>query len=68
MKQELVAEHKKTWKKNGLADLDYEVVARRCLCASRRAQLVTVDVRYNGHWSDSVLTWQDLQKRSANKA
>ena len=53
VKWEALDEHKTTWKKNGLADLNYKVLETASLDKSKKATKVTVDVKLNGdHWSN----------------
>ena len=52
VKWELLAEHKETWRSNGLSNLSYSVLSRVDGvndCISR----VVVDVTLNGDWSDA---------------
>lgn len=56
VKWELWKEHESTWRTNGLADLKYKVVDKRHLCDTHRAMMVTVDVKLNDHWSDTMET------------
>ena len=60
VKWEALDEHEATWKQNGLADLDYKLLALTPLDGDRmkngfrsRATKVTVDVKFNGnHWTN----------------
>ena len=50
-KHEVLSEHNKTWKQNGLKDLHFEVKNRDdsyAPCVSR----IKVDICLNNHWSD----------------
>lgn len=49
---QVLNEHDKTWQTNGLADLSYEVLGREEL--GEHATKITVDVKLNDHWSDTV--------------
>ena len=64
VKWEALDEHEKTWRTNGLADLDYKILGLTELDSDRkaksdgttprsRATKVTVDVKFNGnHWTN----------------
>jgi hypothetical protein len=57
VKWEALEEHEQTWKKNGLADLNYKVLSTKALdgkaSSQSRATKVTVDVKLNGdHWAN----------------
>jgi hypothetical protein len=62
VKWEALKEHEQTWKRNGLADLSYKVLGTKSLDppstlanknSSKKATLVTVDVKLNGsHWAN----------------
>lgn len=61
VKWEALAEHDKTWRHNGLADLRYQVLKLKNLDPSNvkhadgrsRSTMVTVDVKLNGnHWAN----------------
>lgn len=53
VKWELLDEHAKTWKSNGLADLRYSVLIETPLDEKRKSSKITVDVKLNGnHWSN----------------
>ena len=54
VKRELLKEHHRTWKKNGLKSLQYEYVDAEAL--NEHCTKITVNVGPNGHWSDSRLT------------
>jgi len=75
VKWELLDEHEKTWKTNGLADLSYKVLKTESLDDKNKSSKITVDVKLNGnHWGNdkagidyqggwdffSVLLWFDL--------
>lgn len=60
-KHELLQEHEKTWRTNGLKDLSYEVLGRESLHPSGCASKVTVDVQLNKHWTDSRCGISDTQ-------
>lgn len=51
MKRELLKEHQRTWKKNGLKSLAYEYVD--AMSISDHCTKITVDLGPNGHWSDA---------------
>lgn len=51
MKRELLKEHARTWKKNGIKSLKYDFVDSRSIddfCTK-----ITVKLGENGHWSDA---------------
>ena len=48
MKTELLDEHSDTWKKNGLADLRYNVLKQKPLDDQKKSTKITVDVKLNG--------------------
>lgn len=60
VKWEALDEHENTWRRNGLADLDYKIIGMTALDdrirsngARSRATKVTVDVKLNGtHWTN----------------
>lgn len=57
VKWEALEEHEKTWRQNGLADLQYKVLATTPLdgkpAGQSKASKVTVDVKLNGnHWAN----------------
>ena len=52
VKWEALNEHAATWRRNGLADLDYSLLATEPL--GPHATKYTVDVKLNGHWTDTV--------------
>jgi hypothetical protein len=57
VKWEALEEHEKTWRTNGIADLNYKVTATTALdgktSAQSKATKVTVDVKLNGnHWAN----------------
>lgn len=53
VKWEALAEHEKTWKSNGMADLKYSVLETKALDATKKATKATVDVKLNGnHWAN----------------
>ncbi|KAL4138694.1 hypothetical protein PRIC2_002198 [Phytophthora ramorum] len=51
VKHELLKEHHRTWKKNGLKSLRYEYVDAEAI--NEHCTKVTVKLGPNGHWSDS---------------
>ncbi|GMF22119.1 unnamed protein product [Phytophthora fragariaefolia] len=51
VKRELLKEHRRTWKKNGLKSLRYEYVDAEAI--NETCTKVTVNLGPNGHWSDS---------------
>jgi hypothetical protein len=58
VKWEALDEHEKTWKSNGLADLNYKVLKTEGLDTSdllkAKATKITVDVKLNGnHWANN---------------
>ncbi|EWM21309.1 beta- -galactosyltransferase 3 [Nannochloropsis gaditana] len=60
VKWEALGEHAETWRQNGLKDLRYEVMGREELegevgGGGGRITKLTVDVRENGHWTDTVV-------------
>lgn len=53
IKWELLDEHEKSWKTNGLADLRYLVLEQKSLDHDNKSTKVTVDVKLNGsHWAN----------------
>ena len=48
VKWELLEEHEKTWKTNGLADLRYTVIKQTPLDEKNKSTKITVDVKLNG--------------------
>lgn len=53
VKWELLEEHEKTWKTNGLADLNYKVIQTDSLDPKNKSSKITVDVKLNaGHWGN----------------
>ena len=53
VKWELLDEHEKTWKTNGLSDLRYTVMKQTPLDDKNKCTKVTLDVRLNGnHWAN----------------
>ena len=53
VKWELLEEHEKTWKTNGLADLRYSVLKTEPLDDKNKSSKITVDVKLNGnHWGN----------------
>jgi len=67
-KWEALKEHEKTWKTNGLHDLQFKVLGERSLDPNTegvsKATLITVDVKLNGnHWAnkqcgiDDIIIW-----------
>lgn len=53
VKWELLEEHEKTWKTNGLADLRYTVMKQTPLDDKKKSTKITVDVKLNGnHWGN----------------
>ena len=61
VKDELLKEHKKTWKDNGLSDLKYTkkkyIVEEKKIHTSNLAVKITVALPLNGHWSDTKTEW-----------
>ena len=52
VKWEALEEHEKTWKTNGLANLDYELLRKTNLDDTGKAVKLSVDVKLNkGHWA-----------------
>lgn len=51
VKHELLKEHHRTWKKNGLKNLRYEYVDAEAINVN--CTKITVKLGPNGHWSDS---------------
>lgn len=51
VKRELLKEHQRTWKKNGLRGLAYEFAD--AVSISDHCTKITVDLGPNGHWSDA---------------
>ncbi|CAH0480202.1 unnamed protein product [Peronospora belbahrii] len=51
VKHELLKEHQRTWKKNGLKSLHYEYVHAKAI--NKHCTKITVKLGPNGHWSDS---------------
>ncbi|UIZ21452.1 hypothetical protein KXD40_000155 [Peronospora effusa] len=51
VKRELLKEHHRTWKKNGLKSLQYEYVDAEAI--NEHCTKITVKLGPNGHWSDS---------------
>uniref|UniRef100_A0AAV1VGS6 Beta-1,4-galactosyltransferase n=1 Tax=Peronospora matthiolae TaxID=2874970 RepID=A0AAV1VGS6_9STRA len=54
VKRELLKEHHRTWKRNGLNSLQYEYVDAEAL--NEHCTKITVNLGPNGHWSDSRST------------
>jgi N-terminal domain of galactosyltransferase len=53
VKWELLEEHEKTWKTNGLSDLRYTVLQQTPLDEKKKSTKVSVDVKLNGdHWGN----------------
>lgn len=53
VKWELLDEHEKSWKTNGLADLKYKILTEQSLDEQHKSTKVTVDVKLNGtHWAN----------------
>lgn len=53
VKWEALEEHEKTWKTNGMADLQYKVLETTSLDDKNKSSKITVDVQLNGdHWSN----------------
>lgn len=53
VKWELLDEHEKNWKTNGLADLRYSVLKQAPLDEQKKSTKITVDVKLNGnHWAN----------------
>ena len=53
VKWEALEEHEKTWKTNGLANLDYELLRKTNLDDTGKAVKLSVDVKLNeGHWAN----------------
>ena len=53
VKRELLSEHDRTWKMNGLGNLGYSVLQQEPLHESEKATKITVDVGLNdNHWSN----------------
>lgn len=51
VKRELLKEHARTWKKNGIKSLDYDFVDAQSL--NDVCTKITVKLGENGHWSDA---------------
>ena len=51
VKRELLKEHQKTWKKNGLKSLKYEFLD--AVAISEHCTKITMDLGPNGHWTDA---------------
>ncbi|KAG2879677.1 hypothetical protein PC129_g22461 [Phytophthora cactorum] len=51
VKHDLLKEHHRTWKKNGLKNLRYEYVDAEAI--NENCTKITVKLGPNGHWSDS---------------
>lgn len=62
-KDEVLREHRASWKTNGLADLKYRELARVDL--GEAAVKITVDLGLNDHWTDRVCGINDRQIDSA---
>lgn len=59
-KYEVLAEHDKTWKENGLLDLKYSEISRDTL--NEYSTKITVDVELNGsHWTNQRSNINDPQ-------
>lgn len=55
VKWELLEEHEKNWKTNGLADLKYKVLKNDFMDETRNASKINVDVELNGnHWTNDM--------------
>jgi len=53
VKWELLEEHEKNWKTNGLADLRYAVLKQTQLDDKNKSTKISVDVKLNGnHWAN----------------
>jgi hypothetical protein len=53
VKWELLKEHEKTWKTNGLSDLRYAVLKQSPLDEKNKSTKISVDVKLNGdHWGN----------------
>ena len=50
VKWELLNEHEKLWRVNGLSDLKYTIVERKEM--GDKCSRITIDLGRNGHWSD----------------
>lgn len=53
-KKEALAEHFKTWKRNGLKDLKYHELSKQYPC--QECMVIEVDVMLNKHWTDDYAT------------
>ena len=58
-KKEVLDEHSKTWKENGLSNLDYQVIHTESL--TNQCYKITVDVQLNHHWTDKACGELDTQ-------
>ena len=67
VKEELLKEHSKTWKSNGLSNLDYTKENEIALHESNLAVKVTVKLPLNNHWSDTKTQWGDLPQNAVRK-
>jgi len=58
-KNEVLAEHKDTWRTNGMSDLTYTELKREA--KGTGCVQILVDIGLNGHWSDLVCSLEDVQ-------
>ncbi len=58
-KNEVLDEHALTWRSNGLSNLQYELLSIEM--KNECTDVYTVDVRLNGHWTDTVCGVDDKQ-------
>jgi len=66
VKDELLKEHKKTWKDNGLSDLKYTKKEEEKIHSSNLAVKITVALPLNGHWSDTKTEWGERSGKDGN--
>ncbi len=59
VKNELLEEHKDTWRNNGLNTLKYTVKKKTSLHSSNLAEKITVNLPLNNHWSDTKTEYGD---------
>jgi hypothetical protein len=60
--EQVLDEHSDTWRSNGLADLDYELLDTAAI--GPHATKYRVDVKLNGHWTDTVQEPPQTQERA----
>jgi len=60
-KHEVLAEHDRTWRTNGLKNLHYKELSRVALDKQGKCLKITVDVELNNHWTDERCGIADTQ-------